>query len=157
MNKQITNIIMGLILVLFMGVLVGCPVDSPKEKKKSGDDGEIPLVCPPATNTLKTKHPTNKAELTTAIDDAITKDGSDANLNHIDTSLITDMSKLFEGNVLNPKYGAFVGNISEVLVFHARKPLPSNSHDSKNIAPMVSTALTFQSSMPLNFLARRNI
>ena len=49
--------------------------------------------------------PANKDELKKIIDERISKEGPNCNLNDIDTSLITDMSYLF-------KYSSFNGDIS---------------------------------------------
>ncbi len=56
--------------------------------------------------TIKTLTVKNKYELEQKIKRAIKEHGSEANLNYIDTSLITDMSELFEDNT------TFNGDIS---------------------------------------------
>ena len=51
-----------------------------------------------------TYKPTTKDELSSLIGEELNRQGPDADLNHIDTSLITDMSELFEGcNIRNIK------------------------------------------------------
>ena len=50
--------------------------------------------------------PKNKTELLKLIEERISKDGNECDLNDIDTSLITDMSDLFSGSKFN-------GNISK--------------------------------------------
>ncbi len=56
--------------------------------------------------TIKTLQVKNKKELKQEIKRAIKEHGNEANLNYIDTSLITDMSELFEDNT------TFNGDIS---------------------------------------------
>ena len=53
--------------------------------------------------------PSDKNELKKIIKSRIEKEGPDCNLNDIDTSLITDMSYLFSGEI----FDSFNGNISE--------------------------------------------
>ena len=69
----------------------------------------MPLHITSSTKSGKLR-PANKDELRTLIEQELEHQGPDADLNFIDTSLITDMSYLFEGfNRLHIKF--FIRNI----------------------------------------------